>query len=174
MDQLNQLKDSEYKVIEILNNNNNATQRDIAQKTGLSLGLTNIIIKRLITKGFVKVKNMNKKKILYHLTPKAMIEKTQRTYNYFERTVKDVVSIKEKIQKAIIQKWNGQFNEIIIVGKDEIKEIAKWAVQNLNHQGIIISQQHDEKELNERTILVINCDKNVVEQENYINIYEII
>lgn len=174
MEYLNQLKDSEYKIIEILNNNQHVTQRDIALKTGLSLGLTNIMVKRLIKKGFVKIKNMNKRKILYHLTPKAMIEKTQRTYNYFERTMKDVISIKEKIQNAVLSKWNGKYNEIIIVGKDEISEIARWAVETMNGKKIKLSHGNGIEKFKDTEFLVINCEKKVIDQTNYINISEII
>ncbi len=174
MEYLNQLKDSEYKIIEVLNNNHHVTQRDIAQKTGLSLGLTNIMVKRLIKKGFVKIKNMNKRKILYHLTPKAMIEKTQRMYNYFERTMRDVVTIKEKIQQAILEKWNGQYSEIVIVGKDEISEIARWAVENMDGKKIRLSHENVIEKLKDNGFLVINCEKEIIEHGNCINIYKIL
>lgn len=174
MDYLNPLNDSEYKVIEALNENDRLTQRHIAEKAGISLGMTNLIIKRLIHKGFVKIRNMNKKKILYHLTPKAMIEKTRRTYSYFERTMRDIVAIREKIQNAVTRKMNGNFSEIVIVGRNEISEIAKWAVQDIDRSRFKVSHRSRYESPERTDILIINCDRDFVDSDQYINILKII
>ncbi|MDD5067906.1 MAG: winged helix-turn-helix transcriptional regulator [bacterium] len=174
MDYLNSLNDDEYKIIEILNEDNKVTQRHIAEKAGISLGMTNIIIRRLINKGFIKIRNMNKKRILYHLTPKAIIEKTQRTYNYFERTVKDILSIREKIQNAILTKINGNYTEIIIAGRNEMSEIAKWAVQVIDRSKIKVSFRNQLEESDRSDILTVNCETRIVDNENYINVFKII
>ena len=97
----NKSHESEFKIIEILDENKNITQRSIAIEAGISLGLTNILIKRMVKKGFIKIKNMNRNRILYNLTPKAIMEITHRTYNYFESTVKNIVEIRKKIQIAV-------------------------------------------------------------------------
>ena len=63
------------------------TQRALAQRLGVALGLANLYVKRLVTKGFVKVKEFpNKpsarKRFRYVLTPTGMAEKTRLTYDY--------------------------------------------------------------------------------------------
>lgn len=173
MEYLKTLGESEYKVLEILNEDNNLTQRHIAKKAGISLGLTNIIIRRLVKKGFLKIKNMNKKSILYNLTPKALIEKSYRTYHYFEKTVKDVVKIREKIQDEIIKRNNIYVNDIIIIGNNEISEIARWAIQEMKLKYTIIKTLTENKADSSRT-LVINCERNVIKNGNIINIYKIL
>ena len=64
----------------------NASQREIARKTGLSIGKVNYIIKALIDIGFIKINNFNNsnKKLdyAYILTPKGMAEKTKITKNF--------------------------------------------------------------------------------------------
>lgn len=174
MDYLDHLNDSEYRVIEALDENDRLTQRHIAEKAGISLGMTNLIIKRLIRRGFVKIRNMDKKKILYHLTPKAVIEKTRRTYNYFERTMRDIVAIREKIQTAVLDKMNGRYTEIVIVGRNEVSEIAKWAVQDIDRSRFKVSHKSRCENPEREDVLIINCDRKSVDGEHSINILKII
>ncbi len=166
--------DSEFRIIDILNESNNVTQRSIASKAGISLGLTNIIIKRLIKKGFVKIKNMDKKRILYHLTPKAIIEKSYRTYNYFERTMKDIVQIREKIQREILYKNKLKSRKVVILGNNEISEIAKWATQELKLRPVVIASPEKKNKIDLEKSLVINCNKNHIKKRNYINVFKIL
>ncbi len=174
MNNTDKTNESEFRIIDILNESNNVTQRSIASKAGISLGLTNIIIKRLIKKGFVKIKNMNKKRILYHLTPKAIIEKSYRTYNYFERTMKDIVQIREKIQREILHKNKLQSRKVVILGNNEISEIAKWATQELKLRPIVIASLEKKNKIDLGKSLVINCNKNHIKKRNYINVFKIL
>jgi EPS-associated MarR family transcriptional regulator len=65
--------------MQIIQYDTNASQREIAQKTALSLGKVNYCLKALIDIGFIKVGNFNKstQKInyAYILTPKGIQEK---------------------------------------------------------------------------------------------------
>lgn len=174
MNNLIRSNESEFIIIDILNENNKLTQRGIAHKAGISLGLTNIIIKRLVKKGFIKIKNMNKRKILYHLTPKAIIEKSYRAYNYFERTVKDIVKMRDKIQKEIINKNKINSRPVVIVGNNEISEIARWAAQELKLNPIVMNNFDKNENIDLETSLVINCEKDNIKKHNYINVFKIL
>jgi len=65
------------------------SQRQIAQKTGLSIGKVNYCLKALIDVGFIKVNNFNKStqklKYAYILTPKGIREKTAITKNFIAK-----------------------------------------------------------------------------------------
>ena len=67
----------------------NASQRQMAKKTGLSIGKVNYCLKALINIGFIKVDNFTKsnKKInyAYILTPKGMQEKTAITKQFITK-----------------------------------------------------------------------------------------
>jgi len=69
-----------------IQNDTNASQRQIAQKTGLSIGKVNYCLKALIDIGFIKVKNFNnssqKIKYAYILTPKGVQEKAAITRQF--------------------------------------------------------------------------------------------
>jgi len=63
------------------------TQRALAERLGVALGLTNLYLKRLARKGLIKIiefpsKPAARKRLRYVLTPKGLLEKTRLTYDY--------------------------------------------------------------------------------------------
>ena len=60
------------------------SQRDLARKLNVSLGLVNSFIKRLASKGYFKVTTIPKNRVRYILTPKGAAEKTRLTYEYIQ------------------------------------------------------------------------------------------
>src|SRR6266550_7618540 len=60
------------------------TQRNLANKLGMALGLTNIYLKRLVRKGYVKCVNVQSNRLRYLLTPTGIAEKTRLTFEIME------------------------------------------------------------------------------------------
>jgi DNA-binding MarR family transcriptional regulator len=67
----------EYQVLTHLQENEQTTQRNISQRTGLSLGAVNILLKKMARKGLIKIEKLNTRTIRYILTPQGMKEKTR-------------------------------------------------------------------------------------------------
>jgi len=91
-----------YKFLKIIENEPHLSQREIAQKMGVSLGKTNYCLKALLDKGFIKVrnfyKNKKKKAYIYFLTPNGIEEKAQVTYRFLQRKIKEYDDIKVEIE----------------------------------------------------------------------------
>lgn len=60
------------------------TQRGLSKRLGIALGLTNLYLKRLVKKGYVKVVNVQKNRIRYLITPQGIAEKSRLTYEYLQ------------------------------------------------------------------------------------------
>jgi DNA-binding MarR family transcriptional regulator len=127
-----QISDKEFAVIREISNNHRPNQRIIAQKVGISLGLTNLIIKRLITKGYIKIKEVPPKTIQYMLTPKGFAEKARKSYFYTLRTIETMRTIKENIQEIIIKEYEQGGRDFIIYGKGELASFTEIALRDLN------------------------------------------
>ena len=80
------ITEDQLDLMHIIEHDSNATQRQIAQKTGLSIGKVNYCLKALINIGFIKVDNFTKstQKInyAYILTPKGIQEKAAITKQF--------------------------------------------------------------------------------------------
>ena len=80
------ITEDQLDLMHIIECDSNASQRQIAKKTGLSIGKVNYCIKSLIDIGFIKVDNFAKStqkiKYAYILTPKGIQEKTAITKKF--------------------------------------------------------------------------------------------
>ena len=79
-----------------------ASQRELANDLGFSLGKLNYCIKSLQEKGLVKIenfkKNPNKTNYIYILTPKGIAEKTKLTINFMKRKMKEYDELKKELE----------------------------------------------------------------------------
>ncbi len=95
------MKDTEFYVLRELSSDNSLTQRELANRLGLSLGGINYVLKALIKKGYVKMQRFkdsdNKAKYIYTLTPKWAYEKAKLTKSFISSKMAEY----EELQKVI-------------------------------------------------------------------------
>ena len=60
------------------------SQRELAQRLGIALGLVNSYLKNLVAKGYVRVKNFPRNRYSYLLTPQGMAEKSRLAYQHLK------------------------------------------------------------------------------------------
>lgn len=126
------ISEKEFAVITELSNNHLPDQRTIARKLGISLGLTNLIIKRLVKIGYIKFKQLNRRKIQYLLTPEGFAEKAKKSYNYTLKTVNALTLLREKIQKLIVEKYKSGIRDFLIVGDGELADLTEITFRKLS------------------------------------------
>jgi len=89
------------KVLQLIQNHPDMSQRDLAQLTGVSLGQVNYVMQALREKGLVKLenfsKNPNKLQYAYFLTPQGMLEKAQLTVFFLQRKRVEFEVLKQEI-----------------------------------------------------------------------------
>jgi len=98
------LKDEvRYKLLSLLEKNPEATQREIAEELGVSLGKINYCLSALIEKGLVKARNFtnsnNKAAYAYLLTPRGIEEKAKVTVQFLKRKMDEYESLKHEIEQ---------------------------------------------------------------------------
>ncbi|WP_297213247.1 MULTISPECIES: winged helix-turn-helix transcriptional regulator [Thermodesulfovibrio] len=119
------------RILEQIQSDPAITQRDLSSKLGIALGLTNAYIKRLVKKGYIKIRNLNGRRIMYILTPKGIVEKTKLTCNYMARSFNYFKEIKHKIDKTYAQALEAGDKRIILWGSDELAELCYIASKGL-------------------------------------------
>ena len=89
-----------YRLLKLLENNPNLTQRQMAEKMGLSLGKFNYCLKELAKKGIVKIERFttsdNKAGYVYLLTPRGINEKARITASFLKRKLDEYKEIKQE------------------------------------------------------------------------------
>ena len=94
--------DVHFRVLHLLEEEPDLTQRELAHKLGISLGGVNYCLKALIDIGHIKAgnfnKNPNKSVYLYLLTPKGIAEKAKLTAGFLKRKMAEYHALKKEIE----------------------------------------------------------------------------
>ena len=93
--------DAQFRILRLLEDQPEASQRDIARSLGVSLGLVNFCLKALADKGCLKVANFrasgSKLRYAYLLTPEGLQEKARLTAGFLQRKVSEYEALKAEI-----------------------------------------------------------------------------
>jgi len=90
-----------FKILKILAENPDVSQRELAEHMGVSLGKVNFCIKALKDKGLVKARNFqnnpDKRRYFYVLTPSGVEEKAKVTARFLKRKMAEYELLKTEI-----------------------------------------------------------------------------
>ncbi len=103
------------------------SQRDLAHSAGLSLGMTNTILKRLAVKGLLTIKRVNNRNIHYIVTPSGIEALTRKSYRYLRRTIKNVVYYKEAIENLVLETKEKGYDGLLLIGASDLDFIVEYA-----------------------------------------------
>jgi EPS-associated MarR family transcriptional regulator len=94
-------EDTHFRVLRLLQDNPEMSQRELAEAAGISVGGTHYVLSALNEKGLVKLGNFraaeDKRRYAYILTPKGIVEKTAITQRFLARKVEEYASLKAEI-----------------------------------------------------------------------------
>src|SRR5213593_3492440 len=104
--QMERSTERELEILTAIGEGRPLTQRALAQRLGIALGLTNLYLKRLAKKGSIKItefprKPHARKRLRYVLTPKGLLEKTRLTYDYLSYSLGIYRRTRETLREAL-------------------------------------------------------------------------
>ena len=124
-----------------------SSQRELSRRLNLSLGLVNTFLKRLVNKGYFKVKTMPRKRVKYFFTPKGLARKSRLTVEYLQYSMDFYKGIKKLILEKYRlleerEKWS-----ILFFGSGEVAELAYLYLQltRIRLVGIVDDVQNGKK-----------------------------
>lgn len=91
----------EFSILSYIDRNSDATQRELSEHVGVSLGTINILLKRLVKKGLVKIQKLQPNSVKYFLTPAGIADKLERTYGYIVRMYQEIEDLQKRLAIAI-------------------------------------------------------------------------
>ena len=101
------------------------SQRDLARLAGISLGMTNSILKRLAQKGWVTIRRINSRNIHYAISPAGMEEIARRSYRFLRRTFRDIAAYKDTIHALVRDAARRGCRRVLLVGRSDIEFIIE-------------------------------------------------
>lgn len=134
-----QLDEREFELVNIVGAKIASNQRDLSRHMDLSLGMINMLIKRLVTKGYIRTKQLNKRKVEYILTPKGFSEKMRKSVKYTVKTLNSIGMIKDKLKALLVELYDSGERNFIILGESDLAFLVDFALKEIGHNDYEIS-----------------------------------
>ena len=95
-------EDTHFRVLRLLQENPEMSQRELAEAVGVSVGGIHYVLNALIDKGLVKLGNFtaaeDKRRYAYILTARGIVEKAAITKRFLERKIEEYDALKAEIE----------------------------------------------------------------------------
>jgi DNA-binding MarR family transcriptional regulator len=130
----------ELVLLEQLEINPEATQASLAAHLGVAVGTVNWHLKRLIAKGYVKARRIERRKLRYMITPEGLALRARLTLDFIQTSFRVYRMVRERSIDAIRQVEEAGFSCIFLEGEGEVAEICRLTCLE---KGIKIVEEKD-------------------------------
>ena len=113
----------DLKLLEAVHEDAHVTQRGLASKLGIALGLANIYLRRLMRKGYIKVANVQPNRLSYLITPRGISEKARLTYEFMDYSLHLYKEVRQHLRETL-QECAAAGSAVAIYGRGEAAELA--------------------------------------------------
>lgn len=127
----------DLKLLEAVEQNSRVTQRSLATKLGIALGLTNVYLKRLVRKGYIKCVNVQSNRITYLITPRGIAEKVRLTYEFMDYSLHLYREVRQHLRTAL-QDCAAADRRVAIYGRGEAAELAYLSLKECGLEPVAI------------------------------------
>src|SRR6059036_265100 len=132
----------DLKLLEAVEEDSRVTQRSLATKLGIALGLTNIYLKRLVRKGYIKCVNVQSNRISYLITPRGIAEKARLTYEFMDYSLHLYGEVRQHL-RAVLQECAAGGRRVAIYGRGEAAELAYLSLKECGLEPVAIFDLED-------------------------------
>jgi DNA-binding MarR family transcriptional regulator len=140
-------KDTELFLIENLSEaertHAHITQRELASRTGLSLGMTNALLRRFAEKGWVKLTRLSAKSIHYAVTPDGVGEVARRAVGYFRRAARNADQYRSRIEQFLLTAKENGATTLVLVGASELDFLLEFVCER--HRMVFVRTTEPER-----------------------------
>jgi hypothetical protein len=127
----------DLKLLEAVEQDSHVTQRGLASQLGIALGLANIYLKRLMTKGYIKVSNVQPNRLSYLITPRGVAEKARLTYEFMDYSLHLYKEVRQHL-RDVLQECAAAGRDVAIYGRGEAAELAYLSLKESGLEPVAI------------------------------------
>lgn len=115
----------ELTLLENIENDPDVNQSTLATQLGVAVGTVNWHLKRLISKGYVKVKRAERKKLRYIITPEGIALRARLALDYVEHSFSLYRKTRQRVNDHLKRVEAAGQKRIRIVGKGDVADICR-------------------------------------------------
>ncbi len=132
------LDEREFELVNIIGAKLGSNQRDLSRQMELSLGMINMLLRRLIAKGYIRINQLNKKKVEYLLTPKGFSEKMRKSVKYTIKTICSIGLIKKRLVAVLKDLIDQGERKFIILGESDFAMLVEMVLRELCKEPCVV------------------------------------
>lgn len=117
--------DRDLILLEHIEQNPDATQAVLASQLGVAIGTINWHLKRLIAKGYIKARRVERRKLRYVITPEGLALRARLTLDFIENSFRLYRLVRERSILALQQVEKAGFTNVYIDGEGDVAEICR-------------------------------------------------
>ncbi len=112
-------------LLEQIEQNPDATQASLADNMGVAVGTINWHLKRLVNKGYVKVKRAERKKLRYIITPEGISLRARLTIDYIQNQFSLYRSTRQKVHSLLTQVRAEGDARVQLIGEGDVADVCR-------------------------------------------------
>ncbi len=133
------IKAKEYDLLEAISEDSLVTQSNLSARLDMAVGSVNWYIKRLVSRGYVKVSHLDRTRLQYDLTPEGMRVFTQRASQYAKDSLSVYKSFRQKAKEIVKELQAKGISEVYLEGDDEVMDILRLSCIE---GGVVLSKKN--------------------------------
>ena len=125
MEQPSQETTRDLSLLDNIEHHPDVTQADLAVQLGIAIGTVNWHLKRLISKGYVKVMRAERRKLRYIITAEGLALRARLTVDYIEQQFNLYRRVRQKVKEYVEQVKQDGFDRLNLVGEGDVADICR-------------------------------------------------
>ena len=141
----------DLQTLEAIEERPDISQRDLAARLGVAVGLTNACLRKMARKGWIKIRRVNSRNISYHLTRAGIAEKARLSIEFTEATIGFYRQAKQTVSQTLGLLETLGVTRVLVLGATDLAEIVAICSPAYGVEIVAIVDGSDEGQ--ERSIL---------------------
>jgi DNA-binding MarR family transcriptional regulator len=121
----------ELNILQELEKNPVVSQRELSNKFGIALGVTNACLKRMARRGWIRIMGLNHRNIRYYLTPQGFTEKAKLSLHLISWNIHHYAALKGMIANKFLEMQTQGVERVVFYGVGDEMEIAYVTLQGV-------------------------------------------
>lgn len=115
----------ELQILEQIESNPDATQADLAEDLGVAIGTINFAIRRLIKHGYIRAKQLQRRRLKYIITPAGLALRTKLAVDSLQYSLRLYRETRAQARQLILSTQQKGPAAIAIQGEGDLAEITR-------------------------------------------------
>src|SRR5512135_153518 len=112
-------------ILEEIAKDPDATQAGLAIHLGVAIGTINWHLKRLIAKGYIKARRVERRKLRYIITPEGVSLRAHMTLDYIQNSFRLYRLVRQRVSEQLAQVRQAGYTCVRLEGEGDVADVCR-------------------------------------------------